>query len=308
MQMNHEKRIQEQMGCLLWEDEGERDDVEWLRDWRTLLVEECFSLSGISSSHFCMLWPVRDMGDREEYLWKELASLRRLKRIAPVCAEQIISEITGAYLIVRGLESFGIELYSRKLFKVENKHQFLLCENESPETAAYLNAQETRLVEAVRKLGITFTEEDYLWQFYRFNHPNLDNSLYFWREFGKLWMQLTGRKLRPDLSHNFVCRHLMEVVWPEYRMKNHEQQVVYAFQEVGVFRNAAKKCGYICNAMDRMVKEESQAGWTLLQRGIYTGKELQQKARNEIMPDWMMPILILAVYGYGIFAQEKGIS
>lgn len=307
MQINNEKRIQEQMGLLLWEDAGKRDDVEWIRDWRTLLVEERFSLSGVSSSYFRMLWPVRDLGDREEYLWQELASLERLKRVAPVCAEQIITEMTGAYLIVRGLETIGGALYSRKLYKVEKRHQFLLCENESPETAAYLNCQETRLVEALRKLGITFTEEDYLWQFLRFNHPNLDNSLYFWREFGKLWMQLAGRKLRPDLSHDFVCRHLMEAVWPEHRMENHEEQVRYAFQEVGVFRNSANKGGYIRKAMSRMEKEESQEGRMLLERGIYTERELQQKAQTETTPDWMMPILILAVYGCGIFAKENDI-
>lgn len=311
MEMNHEKKIQKQLGRLLWEDVGERDDIVWAREWRTLLAGECFSLSGIDSSHFLTLWPVRKLGEREEYLWQELASLERLKRTSPTCAGQIITEMTGAYLLVRGLETFFDELFRRKLYKVEKGREILLREDESPETAAYLNYQEVRLIEAIRQLGLAFAQEDYLWQFYRFNHPNLDNSFYFWREFGKLWKQLAGRELRPDLSDDFVCRHLTEVMRPVQRTEDHVRQVAYAFQEVGVFRNVEQKSDYIRKSINLLDKEEfgGIGGIEMLvQRGFYTRKELLQKARNASTPDWVMPILILAVYSCGIFAEEQCIE
>ena len=305
MDLKQQEAIQEKMGCLLWESAKEREDSAWAEQWRSLWAEECFSLSGIGPLKFGLLWPVRKLGDREELFWQELESLERLKRIAPDCAERIITEMTGSYLLIRGLQYFSIELY-RKRIKERGKQQAdILCVNESPEEAACLNFQEMRLADGLRQLGIAFTNEDYLWQFLQCHHPQHDDSLYYWREFGRLWKLLAGRELRPDLSDQYVCGHLAAVLNPEHRMEEHEQQVVYALKETGAFRNADHKSTSLRNAIQRIEKEDTPLFRMLLKKGFFSKRELREKVRNHDTPDWMLPILIMANHGCDIFAPEE---
>lgn len=299
MELGHEKTVQKQLSLLLWEAAEERDDSAWAGEWRTLLAEECFTLSGIGALQFSMLWPVRDLGYREELLWQELSSLERLRRIAPDCAEHILTEMTGTYLLVRGLEYFGIELYRKRRQKSGEGQEGILGVNESPEEAAYLNYQEMRLADSLRQLGITFTKEDYLWQFLRYNHPSLDDALYFWREFGKLWNLLSGRELRANLSDDFVGRYLTAMLEHEYRTEDYEQQTMYALQKIGTFRNNDQKSTYLHKAMQRIFQGNKQVFQTLLRKGFFSRRELREKAKDNDTPDWMMPVLIMAIY------QEK---
>lgn len=307
MERNYGLKIQEQMISLLWEDPKDRDDDAWAQDWRTLLAGKSFSLSEVSTSYFTRMWTTREPGEKEDkYIWQILASLERLRRTVPDCAGQILTEITGAWLIFKGIQAFGWELHRRKLYKEERGYRVLLREDESLETAAYLNCQEMRLIEAIRRLGFTFSQENYLWRFLKDIYPNLnlEYPLYFLGEFGKVWKQLAGRKIELDLADDCVCAHLEKVLRTMYSAKDIEQQAAYAFQEVGAFRNAEQKSKDIAKLVVKMDGKGIDEVRMLIQRGFYTGQELRQMARDAGTPDWILPVLILALHDCGMLEEE----
>ena len=143
---------------------------------------------------FCELWPVRELGDREEALWDELEELNKLKTHSP--DSDAFSALRGAYYLERGVELFRISL---KILGLCNVDSGQIEKKELPILELYLNEQEDILVNALKEIGFPFADENLIWSFYGRFHPEADGAYFFWTEFARLWEKMTGRKITANM-------------------------------------------------------------------------------------------------------------
>ena len=185
---------------------------------------------------FSELWPVERLGDREEALWDELDALIKLKKEYPDA--EAFNEKNGIYFLERGVELFRVSL---KIIGLCNVDSGRISEKEVPILKLYLDEQEEILVNNLKEIGFSYTDENLLWELYGHFHPEADGAVFFWNEFAKLWLKLTGRKICPDLSHKFVRSHFQKVLNSAQSCRWNES-MMEALENVGSFNGADPYC------------------------------------------------------------------
>ena len=248
---------------------------------------------------FCMYWPVRELGDREELLWDELDALKFEKTRWP--------EPTGMYYLERGVELFRISL---KILGLCNVDIGTISEKEQPILKLYLDEQEKDLVKKVQDAGLPFPDENLYWDFYRRNHPEYEGAFFFWTEFAKLWKMLTGKKINPDISCENVRGHLVKAMdvcsktgWTKGMMRILENTGLFQDSDPYLYK---EKCPNKCDAlkdyesMYRMVidsKEEFILN-ELIKRNFFTSTSLSMIMHSTKEDDlWIMPYVVMAEHG-----------
>ena len=295
--------IREMLAELLWTDPGERDDEEWNRLWYALGDEWVPNLDGINIVTFCNIWPIRELGENEEYLWRETDNLKRLKDLNPEMARLLLTEETGAYLLVRGLNRIGIELYRKRLFTGKNGRERLLRDDESEETAGILREEREKLVKELKALGFSYKRENLLWDYLKLQHPSCDNAAFFFAQLGRLWKMLGGNAFHADLTESYVCRYIESLAQEGSYEGEWENCIMYAFGELGKFGNieGQHKGMQLRHFCDNLLSNKSEKVLALLLRlGFFSKKELN-RLQELAAERWeqAVPMLVMAVHGMG---------